>query len=142
MNAALWTAQTLLAAVFLLSGALKVSMRKDRLIASGQTGVAPFPPAVIKMTAVCELSAVAGLVLPRLTGVAAPLTPLAAVGLAVVMVGASASHTSLLRADRAVGRGSGEAWSVAANPALRRRPGPTTVRLPSFRCRGRDQRAP
>ncbi|WP_314174279.1 DoxX family protein [Streptomyces winkii] len=115
MNAALWTVQILLAAVFLLSGALKVSMPKDRLIASGQTGVAPFPPAVIKTTAVCELLAAAGLTLPPLTGVAPVLTPLAAVGLAVVMIGALASHGWLLRADRAAGRGSSEARNVAAN---------------------------
>ena len=115
MNTALWTAQILLAALFLLSGALKVSMRKDRLIKSGQTGVAPFPPAVIKTTAVCELLAAAGLTLPRPTGIAPVLTPVAAVGLAVVMVGAAISHGSLLRADRAAGRGSAEARNVAAN---------------------------
>ncbi|SCK36076.1 DoxX family protein [Streptomyces sp. WMMB 322] len=115
MNTALWSAQILLAVLFLVSGSLKVSMRKDRLIATGQTGVAPFPPAVIKTTAVCELLAVAGLLLPRLTGVAPLLTPLAAVGLALVMVGAVTSHGSLLRADRAAGRGSREAVNVAAN---------------------------
>lgn len=115
MNAALWTAQILLAALFLLSGALKVSMPKDRLVATGQTGVAPFPPAVVKATAVCELFAVAGLTLPPLTGIAPVLTPLAAVGLAIVMVGALTSHSLLLRADRAAGRASSEARNVVAN---------------------------
>lgn len=118
MNAPLWTVQILLAAVFLFSGSLKVSMPKDRLVASGQTGVAPFPPAVIKATAVCELLAVAGLLLPRLTGVAPVLTPVAAVGLVVVMLGAMAAHASLLRADRTAGRGSREAVSVAVNLVL------------------------
>ncbi|OEU91790.1 DoxX family protein [Streptomyces abyssalis] len=115
MNAALWTAQILLAALFLVSGVLKVSMPKDRLIASGQTGVAPFPLPVIRVTATCELFAVAGLLLPWLTGVAPSLTPLAAVGLAIVMVGALSSHSWLLRADRAAGRGNREAVNVAAN---------------------------
>ena len=118
MNVVLWIAQILLAAVFLLSGALKVSMPKDRLIASGQTGVAPFPPAVIKVTAVCELFAVAGLILPRATGIAPVLTPLAACGLAIVMLGAVTSHTSLLLADRAHGRGSAEARNVVVNLVL------------------------
>lgn len=119
MNAALWTAQIFLAVLFLVSGALKVSMRKDRLIATGQSGVAPFPPAVIKATAACELLAVAGLLLPRLTGVAPQLTPLAAVGLAIVMVGAVTSHASLLRADRAAGRGaSREAAAVASTVVI------------------------
>ncbi|MCM2577986.1 DoxX family protein [Streptomyces sp. MTZ3.1] len=90
-------------------------MPKDRLIESGQTGVAPFPPAVIKATATCELFAVAGLILPWAIGIAAALTPLAACGLAFVMLGAVTSHTSLLRADRAAGRGSAEARNVAVN---------------------------
>ncbi|MEU6080187.1 DoxX family protein [Streptomyces sp. NPDC047108] len=115
MNAALWTAQALLAAVFLVSGTLKSRWPKERLIASGQTGVAPFPLAVIRTTAVCELLAVAGLILPWATGIAPVLTPVAAVGLSVVMAGALISHGSLLRADRAAGRGSAEAKNVAAN---------------------------
>jgi uncharacterized membrane protein YphA (DoxX/SURF4 family) len=95
MNITLWIAQGLLAAIFLGSGSLKISMAKDKLIASGQTGVAPFPLPVIRLTAACELLAVLGLLLPRLTGIAPILTPIAALGLAVVMVGATASHLSL-----------------------------------------------
>jgi uncharacterized membrane protein YphA (DoxX/SURF4 family) len=95
MNLALWLGQGLLAAIFLGSGSLKISMAKDRLIASGQTGVTPFPLPVIRFTAACELLAVLGLLLPRLTGIAPILTPIAAFGLAVVMVGATLSHLSL-----------------------------------------------
>lgn len=95
MNLALWIGQGLLAAIFLLSGSLKISMAKDRLIASGQTGVTPFPLPVIRMTAACELLAVLGLLLPPLTGIAPVLTPIAALGLVVVMIGATASHLSL-----------------------------------------------
>jgi hypothetical protein len=43
VNIALWIAQVLLAAVFLGSGTVKSLWAKPRLIASGQTGVAPFP---------------------------------------------------------------------------------------------------
>ncbi|MGA8113504.1 MAG: DoxX family protein [Actinocatenispora sp.] len=115
MNVVLWVAQILLAVVFLLSGSIKISWAKQRLISSGQTGVAPFPVPVIRFVAACELLAVLGLLLPRPTGVAPVLTPLAAVGLAVVMVGAMISHGSLLRADLAAGRGSREAVNVGAN---------------------------
>ena len=115
MNAALWTVQIMLAAVFLASGAMKVSQPKDRLIASGQTGVAPFPAAVVKLTASAEIAAAAGLILPQATAIAPVLTPIAAVGLAVVMVGAVISHSTLLRADLAAGRGYKEARNVAAN---------------------------
>lgn len=115
MNIALWTAQILLAILFLYSGSAKAFMSKERLIASGQTGVAPFPIPVLRLTAACELLAVLGLILPQATCIAPKLTAVAAVGLMVVMVGAIASHSSLLRADRAAGRGSAEARNIVLN---------------------------
>jgi uncharacterized membrane protein YphA (DoxX/SURF4 family) len=95
MNLALWICQGVLAAVFLVSGTLKSSQSKERMLATGQTGVVFFPLPVIRVVAALELAAVAGLVLPGLTGVAPGLTPAAAIGLGVVMVGAAASHTRL-----------------------------------------------
>ena len=95
MNALLWTLQASLAAVFTASGLAKISQPKDRLIASGQTGVAPFPLPVIRVTAFCELLGAIGILLPRMVGVAAFLTPAAAAGFAIVMVGAIASHAYL-----------------------------------------------
>jgi uncharacterized membrane protein YphA (DoxX/SURF4 family) len=118
MNVALWATQILLAAIFLGSGALKVSRPKDRLIATGQTGVAPFPLPVIRLTAVAELLAAAGLILPWPTGIAPALTPAAAAGLAIVMVGAMLSHATLLRADLRAGRGHREAYNIATNVVL------------------------
>ncbi|MEU6038052.1 DoxX family protein [Actinomadura sp. NPDC047616] len=115
MNVALWTAQILLAAVFLVSGIVKSIWSKPRLIASGQTGVAPFPLPVVRLTAIAELLAVVGLIAPRATGIAPVLTPAAAGGLAIIMIGAAASHTRLLRADRRAGRPSREARNVAVN---------------------------
>jgi DoxX-like family len=64
MNTFLWVLQGVLAAVFAVSGALKSTMSKPRLIASGQTGVAPFPVPLIRFTAGCELLGVLGMVLP------------------------------------------------------------------------------
>jgi uncharacterized membrane protein YphA (DoxX/SURF4 family) len=95
MNVTLWILQVVLAVAFAVSGTAKSTMSKPRLLATGQTGVAPFPVPVIRFVAVCELLAAAGLVLPWATGVAPVLTPLAAVGLCAVMVGAAWSHTSL-----------------------------------------------
>ncbi len=118
MNIALWIAQILLAVTFLASGAVKISQPKKRLIATGQTGVAPFPVPVIRIVAACELLAVPGLILPRLTDIAPVLTPLAAVGLAIVMVGAAISHSALLRADLTAGRGRKESRNVAVNLSL------------------------
>ena len=95
MNALLWTLQASLAAVFTASGLAKISQPKDRLIASGQTGVAPFPLPVIRVTAFCELLGAIGILLPRMVGVAAFLTPAAAAGFAIVMVGAIGSRAYL-----------------------------------------------
>ena len=115
MNTVLWVVQGLLAALFALTGAAKAAWSKERLLASGQSGVAPFPLPVLRLTGVCELLAALGLVLPRATGVLPVLTPAAAIGLAVVMLGAMASHASLFRADRTAGRGAGEARNIAGN---------------------------
>jgi uncharacterized membrane protein YphA (DoxX/SURF4 family) len=95
MNIALWLAQGVLAVVFLFSGIAKSTMSKPRLIASGQTGVAPFPLPFIRTIGVLEIFGAAGLVLPEATRIAPILSPLAAAGLAVIMVGAAFSHWSL-----------------------------------------------
>lgn len=95
MNTLLWTLQGLLAAIFLASGLAKISMPRERLLATGPTGIAPFPMPVVRVTAFCELLGAIGLVLPRLVGIAEFFIPAAAGGLAVVMVGAMASHAHL-----------------------------------------------
>jgi uncharacterized membrane protein YphA (DoxX/SURF4 family) len=95
VNVALWIVQGLLAAVFAFSGWQKSTKSKEQLIAAGQTGVAPFPLPVVRFTAATELAAAAGLILPWATGIAPILTPLAACGLAIVMIGAMWSHLTL-----------------------------------------------
>ncbi|MEV5962632.1 DoxX family protein [Kribbella sp. NPDC051952] len=95
MNTITWILTAVLAVVFTISGLAKSTMSRERLIASGQTGIAPFPMPLVRIVAVCELFAVAGLFAPWLTETARVLTPLAAVGLSVVMIGAATSHASL-----------------------------------------------
>lgn len=95
MNIALWIGQILLAVVFLASGTMKVLWPKQRLVDSGQTGVQFFPQPAIRMIAACELLGVVGVTLPWLTGIASVLTPVAAVGLGIVMVGAATTHIKL-----------------------------------------------
>jgi uncharacterized membrane protein YphA (DoxX/SURF4 family) len=107
MNVFLWCLQVVLAVVFLGSGAAKISMSRQRLIATGQTGIAVYPMPVVRFTAACELLAAAGLILPWATGIAPWLTPAAALGLCVVMVGAGYAHARLR-----------EPRNVAANAVL------------------------
>lgn len=95
MNIALWVAQGILAAVCLSSGVAKSTMAKQRMIATGQTGVAPFPLPFIRTIAALELLAAIGLIVPQATGIAPLLTPFAAIGFAAIMTGASFSHASL-----------------------------------------------
>ena len=64
MNVLVWVVQALLALVFSYSGSQKATRSKPDLITAGQTGVAPFPLRVVRFTAVCELAAAAGLILP------------------------------------------------------------------------------
>lgn len=107
MNGFLWILQSMLAVVFAGSGVAKSTMSRERLLATGQTGIVLFSMPVVRFTAICEILAAAGLVLPWATGIAPWLTPVAAIGLCVVMVGAASSHARLH-----------EPLSVAANLAL------------------------
>lgn len=107
MSIALWVASGLLAVIFLFSGLAKSTMSRDRLLATGQSGIAPFPMPVVRLTALCEIAAAVGLFAPWLSDTAKVLTPAAALGLCVVMWGAAISHASLR-----------ESKQVAANVAV------------------------
>lgn len=95
MNTLAWVLTAVCAVAFLGSGTVKSVMSKQRLIETGQTGVAPFPLPVIRIVALTEIVSVAGLILPAATGIAEYLTPVAAGWLAIVMIGAALSHGSL-----------------------------------------------
>jgi uncharacterized membrane protein YphA (DoxX/SURF4 family) len=116
MNVALWIVQALLAVVFTTSGIAKSRMSKDALVASGQTGVRFYDISFIRFIAVMEILGVLGLILPGLLDIAAFLTPLAAAGLAVIMVGAATSHSRLVREGGA--RRAKEMLNVATNAVL------------------------
>lgn len=92
---ALWVGQGLLAAVFSGSGAAKLMLSKDRMLATGQTGVAELPLVAIRVIAILELLAVLGLLAPLAREDLDVLAPLAACGLALIMVGAAIAHTRL-----------------------------------------------
>ncbi|WP_063047706.1 DoxX family protein [Nocardia pseudovaccinii] len=95
MNIALWIGQIVLAVVFTASGIAKATQSKEKLVEMGQTGVAVFPKPVVRLTAYAELLGAIGIIVPWWTGIAPVLTPLAAVGFAVVMIGAISSHIRL-----------------------------------------------
>ena len=92
MNIALWIVQGLLALVFGGSGVVKATRDRKRLFDEGITWVEDFPSGAVKAIGVLELMAAVGLVVPALTGIAAVLTPLAAAGIGLLMVGAGVVH--------------------------------------------------
>jgi len=91
MNLALWISTALVSAVFVFSGVMKSLLPRERLIASGQRGISPFPMPLVRLVALCELAGVVGLFVPWLVDTARPLTPIAALGLGGVMYGAAIS---------------------------------------------------
>jgi uncharacterized membrane protein YphA (DoxX/SURF4 family) len=91
VNVVIWVVQGLLGLAFLASGSVKLSQPKEKL-ATTMGWVEDFTPPTIKLIAGLELLAALGLILPAVTGIAVILTPLAALGLILIMLGAIATH--------------------------------------------------
>src|SRR5690348_15937446 len=93
MNIFLWILQGLLAAMFLMAGLTKISQPREKLVTNMYLGwTNDFSSSTIKLIAGSEILAALGLILPWATGIAKILTPLAASGLVVLMIGAVATH--------------------------------------------------
>ncbi|MEN3308319.1 MAG: hypothetical protein V7603_4521 [Micromonosporaceae bacterium] len=91
MNIFLWIVQVLLAVAFLWAGGMKVAQPKEKL--QPRMGfVEDYSANGVKAIGAVELVAVLGLILPWATGIAKVLTPLAAAGLVIVMIGAIVTH--------------------------------------------------
>jgi hypothetical protein len=89
MNLSLWIVAGLLAVVYLLSGAGKLIVPKEKLAtAPGGGWVEDFSAGSVKAIGALEVLAAVGLVLPAAPGIAPVLVPLAAAGLVLIMVGA------------------------------------------------------
>ncbi|MFS8095974.1 DoxX family protein [Lentzea alba] len=91
MNIALWIVQGLLAAMFLMAGITKSTQPLEKL-SKQMPWVDDFSTPVVRLIGVSEFLAALGLVLPAATGIAPVLTPLAAAGLVVIMLGAIVVH--------------------------------------------------
>ncbi|MBO0847621.1 MAG: DoxX family protein [Nocardioides sp.] len=91
MNIVLWIIAGVLAAFYLAAGLTKVTRPKEKL-AANMTWVEDFSAGTVKLIGVLEILGALGLVLPAAFGVAPILTPLAATGLAVMMLLAAAVH--------------------------------------------------
>jgi uncharacterized membrane protein YphA (DoxX/SURF4 family) len=91
VNVVLWVLQILLALVFLGAGSQKVLRPKDAL-RERMSFVEDFSQPMVRFIGTMEILGALGLILPAATGIAPILTPLAAAGLFVTMVGAVVVH--------------------------------------------------
>ncbi len=86
MSVTLWIIQGALALLFLFTGGFKLLVPTDVLLAQMAL---PLPIWFIRFIGVIEVAGALGLILPQLTRIKPGLTPLAACGLALEMVGAT-----------------------------------------------------
>lgn len=92
MNIVLWIIAGVLAALFLAAGLMKIAQPKEKLAASGMAWVEDYPPGIVRAIGAAEVLAAVGLILPAAVDIAPVLVPLAALGLALLMLGAAVVH--------------------------------------------------
>jgi uncharacterized membrane protein YphA (DoxX/SURF4 family) len=93
MNVVLWIIASLLALAFLGAGLMKLTRTKEQLASSSRMDwTNDFSAGTIKLIGGLEVLAAIGLILPAALGIAPVLAPLAALGLAVIMIGAVVTH--------------------------------------------------
>ncbi|SEH03401.1 LPXTG-motif cell wall anchor domain-containing protein/MYXO-CTERM domain-containing protein [Nonomuraea solani] len=91
MNVLLWIIQILLGVAFVVSGAGKFFPPGERA-REQQAYREDFTPAQLRGIGALEVLGGLGVVLPWATGIATFLTPLAAAGLGLIMIGAAVVH--------------------------------------------------
>ena len=92
MNLTIWIIQGLLATAFLMAGIMKLIMPKNNLKEKIGGWVDEYKESQIKLIGLVEVVGAFGLVLPMFLHVIPILTPIAAFGLVLTMVGAAQTH--------------------------------------------------
>lgn len=88
MNILLWILQILLALMFLFAGGMKLVLPIDVLQSMGPPNQVLFSGWFLKFIGLCEVLGGFGLILPGVFRRQQYLTPLAAIGLTIIMIGA------------------------------------------------------
>lgn len=91
LHIGLWAAQGLLAVAFGLASFMKLTTPYAQLV-STQAWAQSMPEALIRFIGLTEVAGTLGLILPAATRIKPILTPLAAVGLAIIMIPAAGVH--------------------------------------------------
>ena len=92
MQIAYWIVAGLLALVYLGVGSMKLFQPPAKRAESGLAWAADVPAWAVKVIGLLEVVGAVGLILPALTGFAPVLSPLAAIGLALIQLGAVITH--------------------------------------------------
>ena len=92
MNIILWSLQGLLAVLFLLTGLMKIFQSKEVLMQRLGPWTEGFSKGQLAIIGLIEVAGAAGLVLPMYMDIYPILTPFAAIGLGVTMIGAIMTH--------------------------------------------------
>ena len=92
MNVVLWIVAGVLAVAFLASGLMKLAQPKKKIVDSGMGWAEDFSDGAVKGIGALEVLGALGLILPAVFDVATVLVPIAAVGLALIMLGAAVTH--------------------------------------------------
>ncbi len=83
-NRLLWTLQSLMALLFLFAGTMKFVLPPEKM-----QGPIALPLWFLHFIGIAEITGAVGLIVPGLAHVRTGLTPLAALGLLVIMIGAT-----------------------------------------------------
>jgi uncharacterized membrane protein YphA (DoxX/SURF4 family) len=89
MTYVFWIVQALLALLFLFAGGTKLVLPPEVLASMGSPNQIPLPGLFIWFIGVCEVLGAIALILPGLLRIRPGLTPLAAAGLVIIMIGAT-----------------------------------------------------
>lgn len=94
VGATLWTLQSVLAVIFLFSGGMKLLAPAEMMEAQS-----PLPLLLVRFIGTCEVAGALGMLLPGLLRIRPSLTPLAATGLVVLMIGATVLTPIMISPD-------------------------------------------
>lgn len=92
MDTAIWIVQIVLALGFVMAGIAKATQPLDKLSERMKWIPGVQPPTLVRVIGTLEVLGAIGVILPALTGILPWLTPLAAIGLALIMVLAITFH--------------------------------------------------
>jgi uncharacterized membrane protein YphA (DoxX/SURF4 family) len=91
MNTVVWIIQGILAIMFAMAGTMKLTQPKEKLVKS-LPWVIDFSLPTVRFIGTSEILGAIGIIVPQVTGILPILSPIAAIGLIVIMILAASYH--------------------------------------------------